>query len=380
MNNAVEITNIEAGYKLKLDQRDNAISELTKERDILRLDKRDEYERAERLREELKAIKKEKADRVPRFTVDKEFKGLLPPLDAETYSALEAELIRDGGCRDPLVIWNGLLIDGHNRHEICRRHGLIYDVVVKEFGCRNAVMAWIIATQIARRNLTSDLMGYYRGKQYELEKAVVTNPDGANQHKKEVGGQNVHQAKTAQKIAEQHNVNEKTIRRDGKMANAIDKIGDISPEAKQKILSGASGVGKGEIIQLASASQETLEEVAEDIINGTFEAIKSLPKKVVTERLKVCTACGEEKTLNEFRDGEFKCKKCDSARKRGKEIQSVKSLQYRIVVDRVQKIQLSVEKMIGDVRESLVGITDKEEKDDIRVRVQEVIRELGELL
>lgn len=52
--------------------------------------------------------------------IDPEFKALIPPLDADERAQLEANIVADG-CRDPLVLWCDVLLDGHNRHEICTR-------------------------------------------------------------------------------------------------------------------------------------------------------------------------------------------------------------------------------------------------------------------
>lgn len=52
---------------------------------------------------------------------DPEFKGLLPPLASEEYEGLEQSLLAEG-CRDPLVIWQGILIDGYNRYALCLKH------------------------------------------------------------------------------------------------------------------------------------------------------------------------------------------------------------------------------------------------------------------
>ena len=45
--------------------------------------------------------------------IDEEFKNLLPTLDKETYAWLE-ENLQTNGCREPLVTWEGILIDGYN--------------------------------------------------------------------------------------------------------------------------------------------------------------------------------------------------------------------------------------------------------------------------
>ena len=49
-----------------------------------------------------------------KIIIDEEFKGLLPELDKETYESLEANILQNG-CRDSLVLWGDILIDGHNR-------------------------------------------------------------------------------------------------------------------------------------------------------------------------------------------------------------------------------------------------------------------------
>ena len=47
------------------------------------------------------------------IVIDEEFRQLLPALDAETYRLLEENLLLHG-CRDPLVLWEDILIDGYN--------------------------------------------------------------------------------------------------------------------------------------------------------------------------------------------------------------------------------------------------------------------------
>lgn len=84
--------------------------------------------------------------------IDPEFQNLIPPLAPEEYAQLEAN-IRAEGCRDPLVVWQGTLIDGHNRHQICTRHGLPFETVEMEFLGRDAAEIWIIDNQTGRRNL-----------------------------------------------------------------------------------------------------------------------------------------------------------------------------------------------------------------------------------
>lgn len=92
------------------------------------------------------------------LTIDQEFQSIIPPLAADEKQQLEQSLLTEG-CRDALISWNGILIDGHNRYEICTTHNIAYQVVEREFSDRDAVREWIMRNQFARRNLTDHQRG-----------------------------------------------------------------------------------------------------------------------------------------------------------------------------------------------------------------------------
>lgn len=99
-------------------------------------------------------------------TIDPEFHALIPPLTEAEREQLEANLVADG-CRDPLVTWQGILLDGHNRHEICERNGIDYAACSIELPDRDAAKLWIIDNQFGRRNLTDGVK--WELKQVERE-------------------------------------------------------------------------------------------------------------------------------------------------------------------------------------------------------------------
>lgn len=85
--------------------------------------------------------------------IDPEFESLIPPLIEEDKTQLEESLIKDG-CRDALVVWNGILVDGHNRYRICQEHNIPFKTTEMTFQDRNECMLWMIKNQFGRRNLT----------------------------------------------------------------------------------------------------------------------------------------------------------------------------------------------------------------------------------
>ena len=104
--------------------------------------------------------------------IDKGFKELIRPLFKNEYLQLEANLIADG-CREPIAVWNGVIVDGHNRYKICSEHGIPFSIEEMTFSCREEAVAWICANQLGRRNLTEESRKFLIGKQYESEKVVT---------------------------------------------------------------------------------------------------------------------------------------------------------------------------------------------------------------
>ena len=88
------------------------------------------------------------------LTVDPEFRDLIPPLNEEELKLLEESLVADG-CESPLIVWNGVIVDGHNRYAICRKHEIPFAIQEKNFSSRDDAMLWMLRNQLGRRNLNN---------------------------------------------------------------------------------------------------------------------------------------------------------------------------------------------------------------------------------
>lgn len=94
-----------------------------------------------------------------KIVIDKEFSEMLPRLRSYEYKGLEKMILRDG-CRDPLVLWGDILLDGHQRFRICSNHEIPFETRqppgIKD---RNDAKVFILNQQLARKNLTEDQLG-----------------------------------------------------------------------------------------------------------------------------------------------------------------------------------------------------------------------------
>ena len=123
--------------------------------------------------------------------INPELKSLIPPLSEDERSQLEKNLL-EHGCRDPLVVWDGVLLDGHNRYEICQRHGLGYDTVALEFESLEQARIWMRDNQMGRRNLSAA----WRIDLQLANKEDLAKIGEKERSKKKVGNKNAAKEKT----------------------------------------------------------------------------------------------------------------------------------------------------------------------------------------
>lgn len=100
--------------------------------------------------------------------VDPELKAYIDPLTPDEYAALERSLLTEG-CRDALVLWGELLIDGHNRYEICQKHNLPFDTLQsKLFNSMEDVHLWMIDQHLGRRSVSDFQRGVLALRKREI--------------------------------------------------------------------------------------------------------------------------------------------------------------------------------------------------------------------
>ena len=116
------------------------------------------------------------------ITVNEDLLAYIDPLSPEEYAALERSLLAEG-CRDALVLWGDVLVDGHNRHRICSKHGIAFNTVQNtRFKSLDDVHLWMIEQHLGRRSLSD----FQRGVLALRKKDILidrehTAPEGAVQ-------------------------------------------------------------------------------------------------------------------------------------------------------------------------------------------------------
>ena len=202
---------------------------------------------------------------LPVLLIDSEFKHLIRPLQRKEYLQLEQNILTDG-CRDPIVVWNGVIVDGHNRYEICTKHKISFSIRQMQFECREAAIAWICANQLGRRNITEETRKFLIGMQYENEKVVskIKNKLGKNQYSsyvEEEKSEALDRHFTAKKIGLENNVSATTVQKYAYYTRALEEIGKKEPKMVPKILSGQYKMSHKIVVDMAALSAEEIRRI-----------------------------------------------------------------------------------------------------------------------
>ena len=63
--------------------------------------------------------------KLSQLKIDPEFQSKIPPLQFEEEQQLEQNIIAEGRLLNPIITWNGYILDGHTRYRILKKHGFI---------------------------------------------------------------------------------------------------------------------------------------------------------------------------------------------------------------------------------------------------------------
>ena len=213
--------------------------------------------------------------------IDPEFAGKIPPLTEEEFRQLETNILEDGRILSPLIVWNGTIVDGHNRYRILQKHAeLSFEVYEREFKDRYEAIIWICRNQLGRRNLTPAQRKYLIGKQYEAEKASVNGAERRNRDKsgrfQPVGrnGPLEEPLRTSERIAQEHGTGEHYVRRAERFAQGVDAAEETLPGIRQEIFTGAIKPPDSLVEAVSKATPEERKELVEQL-----KKPRRLPKK-----------------------------------------------------------------------------------------------------
>lgn len=175
-----------------------------------------------------------------------ELENLFPPLEKNVFEGLEKDIC-ENGCKQALIIWDGIIVDGHNRYTICQKHDIPFKTETMEFDSVDQAQFWAWKQQEFRRNLTS----YQRTKlalkfkpmiaEQAREMKVKGGKEKGKNKKKQLpqnSGEAKHGTETMEQLAKMAGVSRDTVSR----VEFLEKHADEA--TKEKLGKGETSINK----------------------------------------------------------------------------------------------------------------------------------------
>ena len=199
--------------------------------------------------------------------IDPEFRDKIPPLTDAEFEQLEENVLADGEVYEPICVWGGTIVDGHNRWKIVQEHPEIpFRTKEMHFADKWEAFDWMYKKQLGRRNLTDEQRTYLLGKMYEARK----NSHGGDRKSSTQNGnlkQEPH-GRIGEIIAKEQGVGKGTVLRANQFSKGLDALSEVSKEAADKILKGGSGVNKSDVMELVKKDETEVKKFAESVVSG----------------------------------------------------------------------------------------------------------------
>jgi len=224
------------------------------------------------------------------IVVNEELKAYIDPLTPDEHAALERSILAEG-CRDALVLWGEVLVDGHNRYGICQKHGLPFQTVQNtRFQSMEDVHLWMIEQHLGRRSVSD----FQRGVLALRQKDIVAE-------------------RRARALAS----NTETASADAEAATAGDSLAAAAPLSSREAIAKAARLSSSQVVMIEKIQKQAAPEVVAAVKAGTISinaaaAVATLP----TEEQVAAAHAGKDElkqAAKRVRDAKRKPKVADEA-------------------------------------------------------------------
>lgn len=218
------------------------------------------------------------------LTIDAEFQGKIPPLTEAEFQQLKENILEAGEVYEPIVVWNGVIVDGHNRWKIVQEHPEItYKVREMNFADKWAAFDWMYKNQLGRRNLTeaqrTHLVGLIGIARFQSHGGDRRSETFSNRQ----SGELKNGVRLRDQISKEIGVPARTIDRAIAFSKGLNAIQEISPDTANSILRGEIKAIKKDVAAVAKAAPEDVPKMVEQIKSGQRVTKVNVPDKVVTK-------------------------------------------------------------------------------------------------
>lgn len=184
-----------------------------------------------------------------KLTIMPVFDNLTIPLTEKQEDELVASLIREG-CREPIDVWRGVILDGHKRYRICTLEYIEFSVHEVECKTEEEAIAWVCRKRIEGLSRKSQAFRYLMGKWY-LSEVIINRalkkpkaPTAGNYYERRGN-------RTSIQMSKEIGLHHSTLEKYGSYATALDLLIRTEPDILNAVMSGDILLSQEETLELS---------------------------------------------------------------------------------------------------------------------------------
>ena len=154
-----------------------------------------------------------------KLIIDQEFLNMTVPITDEQHKILKKSILF-GGCRNAIQIWNGIIIDGYKRYEICMDGNVDFEVENINFPSRDDAIIWACQKRIPETERGSAIYKYLIGKEYQSQKRIVRMKRKAGENNDRL----LEFSSVSRFVADHYSINHVTVEKYGTFYKKMEEI------------------------------------------------------------------------------------------------------------------------------------------------------------
>lgn len=218
-----------------------------------------------------------------KLKINSVFQTLSYPYSKEEFAKLEEGIMKEG-CLEPIIIWQGTIIDGHKRYKICIDNVLPYESRDMDFDSEDDAVIWVCKQRIGNFDKDNRYHRYLIGKWYIAQKninkrnrkPVIKECESAAEPDCEDGKDAKKFIDTSAQVASKVGTTRSIVQVGGDYADAMDKIRVKDPELFDSFIRDEIPFGFNTVIGMAKLSRKKIDDM---VMNRLFYLDKEASKK-----------------------------------------------------------------------------------------------------
>lgn len=201
-----------------------------------------------------------------RLKTHKVLSDLIQPVSDREYEDLELSLI-EYGCKEPIIVWNNFILDGHKRYKICAEYNIPFSILVARLALLPEAVSFVCENQLKRKDLKYERYKYLIGKWAQAQKELGRREaKHSQQTEKPISAQSASRRRCLE-IAGNLHLALGTVNKYRYFQEAVDKIGGFAPELGRRIISGQVRISHDNTLKLSEHNPDDLKRLERAVID-----------------------------------------------------------------------------------------------------------------